>query len=249
MQAIVDNLLTSYEKAGKGPVVLLLHGWGDSHATFAKLVRSLKDKHTVISVDLPGFGGTHSPKEVWELNNYCEFVAKFLAKIDATKLHAVIGHSNGGSIAIRGLAQGNFKSDKLVLLSSAGVRDVFRGRKKALRIAAKAAKAATYPLPKSLQNKLKRRAYESIGSDMFVAEHLQETFKKVVTDDVRRDAKKLRLPTLIVYGSEDTATPVSYGEMFREAIPGSMLQVVDGAGHFVHHDNPEAVNEFIKEFL
>ena len=249
MQAIVDNLLASYEKVGNGPTVLMLHGWGDSHQTFSELSRELEDKFSIISLDLPGFGGTQAPKTVWSLNDYCDFVAKFLVKIDEKKPYAIVGHSNGGAISIRGLANGIFESDKLVLLASSGVRDVYKGRKKALRLAAKAAKAATYPLPKSVTVRIKKHAYKSVGSDMFVAEHLQETFKKIVGDDVRNDAKKLKLPTLLIYGSEDNATPVRYGELFRDAIPGSMLQVIDGAGHHLHHDNPKEVYYFVKEFL
>jgi pimeloyl-ACP methyl ester carboxylesterase len=249
MQVIVDKLLTSYEKTGKGPTILLLHGWGDSHITFNSLARDLQRKYTIISLDLPGFGGSQPPNQAWGLDDYCDFVAKFLKKIGHEKLYAVIGHSNGGSIAIRGLANDSLKSDKLVLISSAGIRDVYKGRKKILRIAAKAAKAATSPLPKSAKNKLKRGAYQAIGSDMFVAEHLQETFKKIVIDDVRADAARLKLPTLLIYGADDKATPPAYGEMYQDAISGSMLQIVDDGGHFVHHDKPEAVSEFIMEFL
>jgi pimeloyl-ACP methyl ester carboxylesterase len=249
MQVVVDNLLTVYEQAGKGPALLFLHGWGDSHATFKQLMADLKANHTVITLDLPGFGGTQSSEDVWGVSDYVQFVAHFLQKINAPKLHGLVGHSNGGTIAIRGVAEGKLTPDRLVLLASAGVRDVYKGRKKALRLTAKAAKLATAPLPKSLQTKLKKKAYGAIGSDLFVAEHLQETFKKVVTDDVQAEAATVQLPTLLLYGSEDTATPVDYGRRFQAAITGSKLEIIDGAGHFVHHDQPDKVSELIKGFL
>ena len=84
---------------------------------------------------------------------------------------------------------------------------------------------------------------------MLVAEHLQETFKKIVSDDVRVDALHLTLPTLIVYGDKDESTPLRYGNMFNEAIKGSKLEVVADAGHFVHVDQPEKVVKAIEGFL
>jgi len=249
MQVVVDNLLTSYEQAGsKGPVILLLHGWGDTGATFKQLTEKLQANYRTLVLDLPGFGGTSAPAEVWDLDDYARFVAHFLKKVDA-KPDVIIGHSIGGAVAICGLAAGDLTADSLVLLASAGIRNVYKGRKKALRLVAKAAKAATAPLPKSVQTKLKKKAYKRIGSDLFVAEHLQETFKKVITYDVQADAAKLHLPVLLIYGSEDTATPVAFGELFHGAISGSRLEVLEGVGHFVHHEQPDKVFSLVNEFI
>ena len=249
MQAIVNNLLTSYEKVGKGPVILMLHGWGDNSATFKVITEALKSKYSLILVDLPGFGRTAAPKDNWGLNEYCDFVAEFLNNINEKNIYAVIGHSNGGAIAIRGLANSIWQTNKLVLLASSGIRDNYKGRRKAQRAAAKAAKLMVAPLPKRLKSKIKKRAYKAIGSDMFVAEHMQETFKKVVTDDVLEDAQKLNIPTLLVYGANDTATPKEYGELFHVAIKGSDLKIVDETGHFLHHENPDLINKYLIEFL
>lgn len=249
MQVVVDSLMTSYEKVGNGSVVLMLHGWGDTRGTFLELAKALAGDYTVVALDLPGFGGTQPPPVAWGLDDYCDFIADFLTKVGIEDLYCVVGHSNGGAIAIRGLASKKLRARKVVLLASAGIRNVYRGRKKALRIAAKAAKIATSPLPKRLQNALKKRAYSAIGSDLFVAEHMQETFKRVVTDDVQADARHIGVPSLIVYGSQDNATPPSYGELFKRAIPKSTLHILDGASHFVHHDKPREVRDLIQEFL
>lgn len=248
MQVIVDKLLTSYNQVGKGPVVVLLHGWGDTSVTFQKLAAALKSHYTVIMLDLPGFGNTQAPTEAWGLSDYAQFVAAFLKKIDA-KPYAVVAHSNGGAIAIRGLAADMLTADKLVLLASSGIRNTYKGSKKALRLAAKTAKVFTAPLPAPFKHKLKRRAYQSIGSDLFVAEHLQETFKRVVSDDVQADAARLTVPTLLIYGDRDEATPPAFGQLFHKAISGSQLHILAGAGHFVHHDQPQKVTTLIEEFL
>jgi pimeloyl-ACP methyl ester carboxylesterase len=248
MQVVVDSLLTQYEMQGKGKLVLLLHGWGDSAKGFTGLHRALAKHFRVIALDLPGFGGTEPPKDVWGLGDYAQFVAHFLKKIDEKQVAVLVGHSNGGAIAIRGLASGELDAGKLVLLGSAGIRGEYKGRVKALRLITKAGKALTMPLPKSVKNKLRKKVYHTVGSDMLVAEHLQETFKKVVTDDVREDAARLTQPTLLIYGEDDDATPVRYGELFHQAIRSSTFEVLPGAGHFVHLDRPEAVEKSILEF-
>lgn len=249
MQAVVDSLLTHYEVHGKGRAVLLLHGWGDSAAGLQRLQGTLAKKHKVIALDLPGFGDSQAPNEAWGLDNYAYFIEQFLAKIDAKQLKAIIGHSNGGAIAIRGMARGWLSADKLVLLASAGIRGEYKGKVKAVRLVAKAGKALTMPLPKKLKEKLRRKVYKTVGSDMLVAEHLQETFKRIVTDDVRADASHLSLPALLIYGDQDEATPLKYGRIFNEAIKGSRLEVVPGAGHFVHLDEPQKVTAVIESFL
>ena len=249
MQVIVDGLLTHYERSGKGKVVVLLHGWGDRAAGLDILRAALAERFTVIVPDLPGFGSTAAPHGVWGLADYARFVAAFLQKIGKKDIYAFVGHSNGGAIAIRGLSSGMLAADRLILLASAGIRDTYSGRNKALRMAVKTGKLLASPLPASIKQRLRRGVYTAIGSDMLVAEHLQETFKRIVADDVRADAAKLALPTLLVYGEADTATPVGYGETFHELIPGSTLEILPGAGHFVYMDRPRDVTRAIEEFL
>ncbi len=249
MQAMVDGLVTQYEMRGKGKTVLLLHGWGDRAAGLKLLADSLSKYFTVIVPDLPGFGGTASPPEAWDLSDYSRFVAHFLHKIGAQDVYAVLGHSNGGAIAVRGLGRATFSADKLVLVASAGIRGTYNARTKIQRMVVKAGKAAASPLPRGIKQKLRRRVYDAIGSDMLVAEHLQETFKKVVTDDVRQDAARITIPVLLVYGEDDLATPVHYGELFHEVIDGSTLEVISGAGHFVYLDRPHEVTNAVLEFL
>ncbi len=141
-----------------------------------------------------------------------------------------LGHSNGGAIAIRGLGTDVLQADKLVLLGSAGIRGTYKGRVKALRYLTKAGKLLTAPLPRVIKDKLRRTVYHTVGSDMLVAEHLQETFKKIVTDDVQADAKRVLLPTLLIYGEQDEATPLGFGETFHQLIPTSTFEVLPDAG-------------------
>lgn len=249
MQVVVDGLLTAYSRAGAGKTVVLLHGWGDQAAGLQGLQRQLASHYDVISVDLPGFGGTAAPEGVWGLTDYATFVAHFLAKLHIDDVWAIAGHSNGGAIAIRGLAGDILHAERLVLIASAGIRSVYKGRNRVLRMLAKTGKFFSAPLPTPLKKQLRKKAYAAIGSDMFVAEHLQETFKKVVGDDVQADAARLQQPTLLVWGEDDTAAPFWYAAQFRELIPSASIVSFAGAGHFVHLDKPTQTAAAITDFL
>ncbi len=248
MQSVVSEILTTYSSAGKGRDVLLLHGWGDDHRTFEGLVHALSKDYHVTALDLPGFGASEPPREVWGLDEYAAFLAAFVQKQDI-KPYAVIAHSNGGAVAIRAIARDSLAADKLILLASAGIRDRQKIRRLVLKIIAKTGKAFTFWLPERHKRKLRTKLYGAAGSDMNVVPHLQETFKKTVRQDVQTDAAKLSLPTLLVYGADDKATPVLYGRIFNKLIKGSKLEVIEGSGHFVHHDKAPEVLKYIQEFL
>lgn len=249
MQVIVDSLLTTYERQGKGKVILFLHGWADTMASSRQLRAALAKKYEVIALDLPGFGGTQIPGVAWGLREYVQFIGAFLAKIGIDGIYAVIGHSNGGAMAVKGVAEGTLKAEKVVLLASAGIRAPKSLRNQMLKAAAKTAKVLMAPLPAGVKQKIRGQAYTTIGSDYLVAPHMQETFKRVVAEDVRGDAAQLTMPVLLVYGEQDGDAPVWYGELFHELMSDSTLVVLPGAGHFVYLDRPDDVLRHVQEFL
>jgi pimeloyl-ACP methyl ester carboxylesterase len=248
MQVVVRDLLTSYYRSGTGKQLLILHGWGDASANWQSFAMALSKHYDVIVPDLPGFGGSQSPQIAWGLDDYAAFVAAFVTKLKL-KPAILLGHSNGGAIAIRGLAQEKLTADSLVLLASAGIRNEYKGRNHVLRIVTKTGKAVTAPLPTRVKKKLQRQLYSTVGSDMLVAEHLQETFKKVITDDVRTDAALLSIPSLLVYGEADEQTPLRYGQILHESIPDSTLEVLPGVAHFLYRDNQAVVLKLVEDFI
>jgi len=249
MQVVVDGLLTAYERSGKGKTVVLLHGWGDRASGLRGIRRALAAHFDVVAPDLPGFGGTQAPDAVWGLDDYATFVAHFVQKVGAADVYAYVAHSNGGAIVLRGLAHGELTAARIALLAGAGIRGERRGRLQLLKYVTKAGKIFAAPLPPAVQRRLRHKLYGAVGSDLLVAEHLQETFKRVVGDDVRADAATVTVPALLVYGELDQETPLRYGELFHELLQGSTLEILPEAGHFVHLDRPHAVIRAVEEFL
>lgn len=249
MQIVVDNILTNYESVGKGKPILLLHGWADRLETFRPLIPKLAEAYQLISMDLPGFGKTEAPNEAWDLSNYAQFLHKFLNKIEV-KPYAIIGHSNGGALAIHAVARGKVKPQKLILLSSSGVRDTQSLRRLGIKAVAKIGKIMTFWMPPSSRHKLQKALYGTVGSDMFAAEQLRETFKLTVRQDIQKDASQLTLPTLLIYGSQDKATPIDeIGQKLHALIKDSKLEIIYGADHFAHQEHAHRMGGLIKEFL
>lgn len=248
MQIIVDGILTEYQVIGEGKTILLVHGWGDSYRGLMPVAEYLSKFYRIISLSLPGFGQTQIPANAWKLEDYCIFINSFLKKID-TSCYAMIGHSNGAAIVIKGIALKYFKTQKLVLLASAGVRNSQGSKKRSIKTIVKFTKIMIYILPKSCRQVFRRWLYKKIGSDYLLVAGMEETFKNIVSEDIIVAAKDINVPTLLIYGQQDRDTPVQYGLLLQQAITGSRLEILENCGHFVHLDQPLKTKNIIEEFL
>lgn len=249
MNVIVNELVTQYSLTGEGKLIVLLHGWGDNARGLANLNAQLSKNYRVVALDLPGFGGTQLPPGVWDLDDYANFVRDFMTKLGLDQTFALIGHSNGGAIAIRGCALSLLKPAKLILLAASGVRPSRSLRRLLLVIVAKVGRIATVWLPGRYRQALRARLYGAVGSDLLVVEALQATFKKIVRQDVQADAAQIAVPTLLIYAENDQAVPIEAGRRYHELIKSSRFEIVKDAGHFVHLDQPAQVQQLIEKFL
>ena len=249
MQVVVNKLVTNCELSGNGKLVILLHGWGDNLHGLEPLHKNLTRHFQVLSVDLPGFGSTEAPKEIWNLDNYSHFVADLLEKLELNDLYAAIGHSNGGAVLIRAISLGVIKPERLILLAASGIRSKQPAKRFALQVIAKTGNAATIWMPERYRQALRKSLYGAAGSDLLVMPQLQETFKKTVRQDVQADAATISIPTLLLYASNDQSLPHGSGKRYQELIPNSRLEVISDAGHFLHLDQPDKVSALVEEFL
>ena len=97
-KVVIDGLQTHYREFGKGgDSILLLHGWGQSHAFWADIIDKLRDKYHIFSLDLPGFGLSDEPKSIWNIDDYATFIHLFVVKL-AINDPIIIGHSYGLSL-------------------------------------------------------------------------------------------------------------------------------------------------------
>ncbi len=249
MQIVVDKLLANYELSGKGRLVLLLHGWGDSSVGLRDLQSKLAKSYRVLVIDLPGFGSSQAPKAVWDLDDYAHFLRALLDKLGLKQPYALIGHSNGGALAIRAVSLQILKPKKLILLAASGIRNDQKVKRLVLKIIAKTGDIATIWMPERYRRALRKSLYGVAGSDMLVMPGLKETFKKTVRQDVQSDAANITIPTLLIYAANDRAVPPNHGHRYQKLIKNSHLEVVSKSEHFLHLDQPDRVEQLIEEFL
>ncbi len=229
--------------------MLLLHGWGDRAATFERLTAHFEAKYTCVSVDLPGFGASEPPHEAWSLGDYARFVHHFLDKAKLSSVSVLVGHSNGGAIALKAVQTGEMTVEKLVLLASSGIRPKKTIKTSIITVGAKVGGVLTRLLPRSQQRELRVKVYNKLGSDFLAVPHMAETFKKVVREDVSADLSRVKVPVLLVNGADDTDVPLWIGKKFQHLLPHATLTVVSGTGHFVHIDALDQTATAIQEFL
>jgi pimeloyl-ACP methyl ester carboxylesterase len=231
-----------------GVPILILHGWGATIETVVSIFGALRSTAPVYALDLPGFGETEMPPGAWGVADYQGFVAAFM---DALELGpaSVVAHSNGGRIAIRMAATEPHRIAKLVLVDSAGIRPK-RGITYYRKVSmAKAGKHAARRLG-SVGERLQRRLVaHAASSDYAAAGALRPTFVKLVNEDLSGMLRQIGAPTLLIWGSEDTATPVSDGRLMEHSIPDAGLVVLDGAGHYSYLDQPERFQTILRHFL
>jgi pimeloyl-ACP methyl ester carboxylesterase len=236
---LVNGLLTSYREQGKGKVVLVLPGWRAERA-MDDLADGLSRNFRVIQLDFPGFGESEAPKEPWGVSDFADFTAKFLEKLGIDEIFAVIGHSFGGRVLLKAEGFTDFDAKKLVFIDSAGVCP-----KKTL-------KQRVFHLGRPLR-KLPgaQKVVQKVGSADYLATSgaLRETFKRIINEDLTREMTKITQPSLLIWGKNDTDTPVSDAEVFKAKILHSELKIVPEAGHYVFLDQPKVVLAQIKEFL
>ncbi len=248
MKLIVDRLATEYRDQGNGPVILLLHGWKDTMHGFDSMIDSLSKSFRVLSLDLPGFGQTDKPEKDWFLDDYIEFVLMFLEKINVQPDY-LIGHSFGGRIILKALAQKKMSPKKVVLIASAGVTKVNTTRNGFFMLLAKLGKLVIgFLLLPSLQKKIKQRFYHFVQSDYSTAGVLTGTYLNIIREDLSNLVKDITVPTLLIWGSNDKATLLADANFLAREIQDARLEVFEGKSHFVHKEEPEAVSDLIKEF-
>ncbi len=250
MKVIIENLAIEYQDSGVGNTLLFLHGWQSDLHSFDGITPSFLLKNRVIRVDLPGFGKSEKPKSPWNLDDYVQFVSKFINKIGVSP-SVLIGHSFGGRIIIKGVSSGLFNPKKIVLISAAGIKkDNNKPLSCFLKIMMKVFKIFLF-IPPFLffRNTIRKKFYNLIGSDYMSAKEMKDTFVNIIEEDLSLDAQKIKVPTLLLWGKNDKETPFWQGETLSSLIQYSDLKIIDNAGHFVYQEKQEETLKIMKDFL
>jgi len=245
-KVIINSSLISFleESVPQKEYLLLLHGWRCSAETMQGLADVFKQDFSIIAIDFPGFGYSDLPKEGLDIQGYTEMIHSFLLKKDLKKVH-ILGHSFGGRIGINFAAQFPEKVQSLILINSGGIKNnsckikiINFLAKFALKLGLKKYKKYFYKI--FLKEKDVLHAQKNLS--------LEKTFRKIVSEDLLNQAKKITCPCLLLWGATDTETPLEHGKIWHEHIYKSELYVHPG-DHFFFLQNPEWVYKHVQTFL
>ena len=247
---------------GKGEVVLLIHGTAASLHTWQDWMPALKKQFRVLRVDLPAFGFTGPAKDRdYSIDAYVRFIENFLTHLKVKQLN-LVGNSLGGQIAWHYAAQHPDDIHKLVLIDSAG----FTLPKIPLPIRVARlpgiGKIARYIGPRFLVKKSLKQVYFDDNKvtdtliDRYYAMSLRQGNRDAFVDRAvqRKDddpnlLRRVRMPTLILWGRHDEWIPVEHAESFRKKLLLPQVIIYENAGHVPHEEIPQQTAADVLQFL
>lgn len=254
------------------PVLLMLHGIGDSSESWLGVMEALAEGHAVVAPDLLGHGESDKPRADYSAAAFANGM-RDLVEVLGLGAVTVVGHSLGGGVAAQFAYQYPERVERLVLVAPGGVdRDV----SPVLRIATVPFSELTVPLlhtpPGRFAVRIGTTLLKAIGHDLAVdADDLRRVLEGLPEDgafdaftrtlravvDWRGQVVTMRdrvylaatVPMAVMWGSRDGVIPVAHAARLAEACPHAEMHIYEGAGHFPHHSDPERFVEEVRGFM
>jgi pimeloyl-ACP methyl ester carboxylesterase len=231
--------------------IVFIHGSGDSARIWRLQSEALgKDQQKVYAIDLPGHGERADtlPEEVtvWDYAREARQIIRDELRLD----HPIVGgHSLGGAIALALALEYGAELGGLILIGT-GARlrvhpDLLAATKtNPLEAHRQLTKLAVGPIQEQTLPQVLAGEQKEPGSTI-----LHRDLAACDIFDCMARLDEIHLPTLIICGSDDRMTPVKYSQYLHEHIAGSSLNIIPNAGHYVMREQPDMVNEAIREWL
>lgn len=226
-----------------------MHGWGCSLDTVRSIAATAALTHRVFNIDFPGFGKSAEPENIWGVEEYTAFIEDFVNKNEIIN-PVLIGHSFGGRVGI--LYSSRNKVDKLILVDAAGVKPVrplkYYFKVYSFKLCKRILKSI---LPKEKADLYIEKMRNGRGSSDYnnASPKMKSILSKVVNEDLTSVMHLIQAPTLLIWGANDTATPLRDAKIMEKNIKDSGLVVFENAGHYSFLDNPNGFRAVLSSFL
>lgn len=220
--------------------LVFLHGWGQNIEMMQPVGKSYKSFYNVLILDLPGFGKSEEPKYSWSIYDYVKFLHEFLSSFSLKKI-IMVGHSFGGKISL--VYASKYSLEKLVCFASPYCKELKK-----------------LPLKNRLYKSIKKVFFlkwianimkNYIGSEDYknASEIMRGVLVQSVNLDIDEDVKKISCPTLLIWGSLDTAVPVNRAYELEKIIPDAGVVVYEGATHYAYLERLNDVRIVLDNFF
>jgi pimeloyl-ACP methyl ester carboxylesterase len=229
-----------YTKSGNGKVpAIILHGWGQTHATMLSIEKALQEQYVVYNIDLPGFGLSPVPNN-WTINDYTNMIEDFVFENRLDDI-TIIGHSFGGRIGIK-YASRNTNIKHLCLIGSAGIKHSQKVSTKLKIFTYKNFKKITeLPLINKNKNEYQYNLKQIFGSNDYnnANPELRQIMINAVSEDLTPDLSKINTKASLFWGIDDVDAPFKDGQKMNKLIRDSKMYTYE-AGHYPFLEQPEA---------
>ena len=262
----------AFRMCGEGPVLVLLHGIGDSSDGWRDVMLPLAEHFTVVAPDLLGHGASDKPRADYSVAAYANGV-RDLMDVLGIDTATIVGHSLGGGVAAQTTYQYPHRVERLVLVATGGVsREVTPSSGCCRRPSPSWPSSRSGCRAPTVQPGRRRRAPgvghrprsrdadellrvfdnlpPGLGPDL-VHPHpaLRRRLAGAGRDDARPLLPRRRHAHAPGAGDRDPALPFAHAHLAHRAMPASRLEVFEGAGHFPHHADPDRFVEVMVDFV
>lgn len=260
---VIDDMMVHYRDEGKGIPVVLLHGAFSSLQTFNDWSKLLQDNYRVIRLDLMGFGltGPNSTGD-YTMGNHIRVLKRFLNILEIQHCY-IAGSSLGGWVAWEFAYHYPQRIKKLILIDSAGFID-----KETMPLPFKlaqsrfAGRVLKYVVRKSILEQFIKQVYYDISKvnqklvdryfDLFTREGNSQAFIDLVNAPFKDNTdflRKIKTPTLIMWGKEDAWITVAHAYKFQKMLSNATLIIYPDVGHLPMEEHPEQSGKDLLNFL
>jgi pimeloyl-ACP methyl ester esterase len=248
-----------YDRTGAGPAVLLVHGWLGNRTFWERQVHALRDRFTVVTVDLRGHGESSAPRTgygVAALATDLEQVVRILGVPHV----AVVGWSLGGVVAQQMALRLGDRVSHLVLVCTTPGGLMAKDNPRAQPERSQEIRARVAADFRAFAREFAPNLFHA-GADSpllaWATGQLQKTpanvalacFDGLLAADLRDRLGDLRVPTAVLHGRHDRLLALAEGEALAKAIPGAKLTVFEQSGHSPQLEEPEPFNAALIDFL
>jgi 3-oxoadipate enol-lactonase len=257
----VNNLTVSYIDEGpvSSPVIILIHGFPFNKLMWEKQIEILKENYRVIAYDIRGHGNTDAGNVNFSIDL---FVNDLLSLMDTLKIDKAIlcGFSMGGYIALNAIENYPERFNSLLLCDTTCVEDKPEAKERRMKAIVTIKEDG---LEKYAEESLKKlfapisfsKNLEEIGivREMILKTPKQSLYKTLHALAERKETctmlHNIKVPVLIMVGKEDEITPPDVAFMMHERIKGSIVHIIDNAGHLSNMENSREFNNRLSGFL
>ena len=215
-----------------------MHGYLSSKEAFTAQIAYFSKYYKVTAIDFLGFGQSAPLTEAFSVDDYAEWTEEVLSALGVVKPH-LIAHSFGCRVAVKMAGKDRCAFDKILLTGPAGV---IIGRGFGYKLKVKTYRLVKRIAPNFAKRKFGSKEYRSLSPLM------QESYKKIVNEDLRGCAQGVLNEVLIVEGTRDSVTTMADAKAYERAFPRARLETIEG-GHFAVVENPVAFNLLAEEFF